>query len=46
MSQHGDGEYYILAQVQGTQLRWPECNQSGVAEQTCATQTVIVVADY
>jgi hypothetical protein len=45
VSQHGDGEYFILALVQGVELRWPECHQAEVARQTCATQTVIVVAD-
>ncbi len=43
VNQHGDGEYFILAHVDGVELRWPECVEA--ARQTCATQTVIVVAD-
>ena len=45
VSQHGDGEYYILAHVPGVELRWPECHPAEVARQACTTQTVIVVDD-
>ena len=45
VSQHGDGEYFILAHVQGVELRWPECHPVEAARQACTTQTVIVVDD-
>ena len=48
VSQHGDGEYYVVANVHGVELRWPECaqqQQHGPETEPCATQTVVVAVD-